>query len=156
MSVEIGLFRPEHSTRFAELNREWLEKYNLLEPADEEQLADPRAHFLAGGGRIFVALDDGTVVGTCAAVPHGPDEYEIAKLAVAAEYRGQGVARRLVERCITYVREQDARRIILVSNAQLHAALRLYESLGFRYLALPEIRAYANADVYMELNVDIA
>lgn len=156
MSVEIGLFRPEHAGRFAELNREWLEKYNLMEPSDEEQLADPQAHFLADGGQIFVALHDGEVIGTCAVVPHGVDEFEIAKLAVAAEFRGQGVARRLVERSIAYVRARNVRRIILVSNSQLQAALRLYESLGFRYRVVPEVRAYANADVYMELNLDIA
>jgi putative acetyltransferase len=155
MNVEIGLFRPEHVSRFAELNREWLEKYNLIEPSDEEQLADPQAHFLADGGQIFVALHDGKVIGTCAAIPHGIGEYEIAKLAVAAEFRGQGIARRLVERCIAYVREQNVRRIILVSNSQLQAALRLYESLGFRYCAVPEVRAYVNADVYMELDLDI-
>jgi hypothetical protein len=38
MNVEIGPLRPEHSRRFAELNREWLTKYNLVEPSDEEQL----------------------------------------------------------------------------------------------------------------------
>jgi hypothetical protein len=70
MNVEIDLFRPEHSRRFAELNREWLTKYNLMEPSDEEQLADPQAHFLADGGQIFVALHAGEVIGTpgCASI----------------------------------------------------------------------------------------
>jgi ribosomal protein S18 acetylase RimI-like enzyme len=156
MNVEIIPFRAEHSSRFAELNREWLTKYDLMERSDEEQLADPQAHFLADGGQIFVALNAGEVIGTCAAVPHGVDAFEIAKLAVAAEFRGQAIARRLVARCIAYVREQNVRRIVLVSNSQLQAALGLYESLGFRYCALPEVRAYRNADVYMELNLDIA
>jgi ribosomal protein S18 acetylase RimI-like enzyme len=156
MDVEIRLFRREHSSRFVELNREWLTKYDLMEPTDEEQLADPQAHFLADEGQIFVALHGGEVTGTCAAVPHGPNEFEIAKLAVAVEFRGQAIARRLVERCIAYVREQNVRRIVLVSNSQLQAALRLYESLGFRYCAVPEVRAYTNADIYMELNLDFA
>lgn len=156
MNIEIGVFRPEHTSRFAELNREWLEKYHLMEPSDEAQLADPQTHFLTDGGQIFVALHSGNVIGTCAAVPHGVDEFEIAKLAVAAEFRGQGVARRLVEHCIAYVRARNVRRIVLVSNSQLQPALRLYQSLGFRHCAVPEIRAYANADVYMELNLDLA
>ena len=41
MNVEIAPFRHEHAGRFAELNREWLEKYDLMEPSNEEQLADP-------------------------------------------------------------------------------------------------------------------
>jgi putative acetyltransferase len=156
MNVEIALFRPEHASRFAQLNREWLEHYNLMEPSDEEQLADPQAHFLGRGGQIFVALRDGNVIGTCAVVPHGVEGWELAKLAVSSEFRGQGIARRLVGRCIAYAREQDAQRVFLVSNSQLQAALRLYESLGFKYCAVPEVKEYENEDVYMELGFNIA
>ena len=130
MNVAIDIFRPQHASRFAELNREWLERYNLMESSEEEQLADPQAHFLDCGGQIFVALHDDNVIGTCAVVPHGVDEFELAKLTVSSEFRGQGIARRLVERCIAYVRQQGVRRVILVSNSKLKAALRLYESLG--------------------------
>ena len=155
MKVEIDSFRAEHARRFAELNREWLEAYNLMEPANEAQLADPERYFLSCGGQIFVALHDDAVIGTCAVVPHGVERFEIAKLAVAAEFRGQGIARRLVERCIAYARQQGGRRMFLVSNSQLQAALRLYQSVGFKYGAVPEVREYENEDVYMELNLDL-
>ncbi len=110
MNVAIDTFRSEHAKRFAELNREWLESYELMEPAEEEQLADPQQYFLDRGGQIFVALHNGEVIGTCAIIPHGTDELELAKLTVAPEFRGQGIARLLVERCIAYAHEQDARR----------------------------------------------
>jgi ribosomal protein S18 acetylase RimI-like enzyme len=155
MNVEIVLFRSEHASGFAQLNREWLEKYNLMEPSNEEQLADPQAHFLGHGGQIFVALHDDNVIGTCAVVPHGVDGWELAKLAVSSEFRGLGIARRLVERCIAHAREQNAQRVFLVSNSQLHAALRLYESFGFKYCAVPEVKEYENEDVYMELRLDV-
>lgn len=153
MSIEIETFRSEHARRFGELNREWLERHSLMEPADEEQLADPQKYFLDCGGRIFVALRDGQVIGTCAVLPHGTDDVELAKLTVAAEFRGQGIARRLVERCIAYAREQKARRVMLVSNSRLQAALRLYESLGFRYCPVPESSKYAVADTCMVLDL---
>jgi hypothetical protein len=31
MSVEIVFFRPEHASELAQLNRQWLEEYNLME-----------------------------------------------------------------------------------------------------------------------------
>jgi ribosomal protein S18 acetylase RimI-like enzyme len=155
MSVEIILFRAEHATEFAQLNRQWLEEYKLMEPANEEQLADPQGHFVGHGGQIFVALHGDKVVGTCAVVPHSVQRWEIAKLAVSSEFRGQGIARRLVERCIGHAREQGAQQVFLVSNSQLQAALRLYESFGFKYGALPEVKEYENEDVYMELWFDI-
>ena len=152
MTIRIDTFRPEHSRRFAELNREWLVRYNLLEPSDEAQLADPEAHFLKDGGQIFVALSEDHVVGTCAISPHQSD-LEIAKLAVSAEFRGQGLARRLVDRCISHARAQGARRITLLSNSQLQAAIRLYASLGFEHHPVPDVTGYDTADVYMVLNL---
>ncbi len=156
MSVEIHIFQPEHASRFAQLNREWLETYNLMEPSNEEQLTDPQVYFLGRGGQIFVALHDASVIGTCAIVPHGTEEFEIAKLAVSSDFRGLGIARRLVERCIAYAQEQNALRVMLVSNSQLQAALTLYESFGFKYCAVPEVKEYEHEDVYMELHLDTA
>ena len=37
MNVEIDFFRLEHAGTFAELNREWLETYHLMESAEEER-----------------------------------------------------------------------------------------------------------------------
>lgn len=151
MTVEIARYRAEHAVRFEALNRAWLEEFGLMEDSDAAQIADPQRHFLDKGGEIFVALERGEVVGTCAAVPHGADEYEIAKLAVDPACRGQGIARLLVEHAMRYIRSTGVSRIILVSNSQLQPALRLYESLGFSYLPVPDVREYQTADIYMEL-----
>jgi len=35
-------FRPEHAKRFVALNREWLEKYNLMESSEESSLLIPK------------------------------------------------------------------------------------------------------------------
>jgi GNAT superfamily N-acetyltransferase len=156
MNVEIDFFRREHARRFGELNREWLEWYHLMEASEEEQLADPQTHFIDSGGQIFVALHDGHVIGTCAITPHGADEVELAKLTVASEYRGHGIARRLVERCIAYARERQVRRMMLLSNSQLQGALRLYESLGFSYRPVPAVKQYEVADVCMVLELGSA
>lgn len=153
MSVEIVPYRPEHAGRFESLNRLWLEQYGLMEPSDAAQIADPKSHFLDRGGEIIVALHQGEVVGTCVAVPHGPGEFEIAKLAVDPAVRGQGIARRLVERSLEFIRSQGVTRVALVSNSQLLPALRLYESLGFKYLPVPEVREYQTADIYMALEL---
>jgi hypothetical protein len=45
--------------------------------------------------------------------------------------------------------------VFLVSNSQLQPALRLYESLGFKYGPVPAVKEYENEDVYMELRFDI-
>lgn len=149
--AEIVPFRDEHAMAFYALNRAWLEAHGLYEPADETQLAEPWGTILAPGGAIFVAVVGDAVVGTAAVVPHGPGEVELAKLTVVPDRRGQGLGRRLAETCLAHARAHGARRAVLVSSSRLGAALRLYESLGFRRRPLPSDVAYATADVFMEL-----
>lgn len=155
--MKIDTYRPEHAARFAELNREWLLQYGLLEPIDAAQLADPVKHFIATGGEIFVAVDEtGFVIGTCAVVPHGTQgECELVKLGVAPEARGQGIARRLVECCLAWARAMGFRRMVLVSNHQLLPARALYETVGFVYAPVPSefTQEYETADIYMTLDL---
>lgn len=156
MTIQIEAFRPEHAERFGELNRAWLEGNGLMEHTDEEQLTDPQKYFIDGGGHIFVALHNDQVVGTCALMPVGEAELELAKLTVADGFRGQGIARRLVERCIDHARQLGVQRLSLVSNSRLQAALRLYESMGFQHQPLPENVKYAVADVCLSLSLQPA
>lgn len=155
MNVHIETFKPEHEQAFAALNRAWLVEHGLLEPPDEDQLADPGGTILAPGGQIFVAIRDQEVLGTCAVIPHGRGVVELAKLAVAPAAQGQGLGRRLVEACLAFARERDTRRVVLVSSSRLPAALRLYQAMGFRHRPLPADVPYATADVYMELDLAV-
>lgn len=153
LDVRIDSFRPEHQAAFATLNRAWLLHYNLLEPADESQLDDPVGQIIGRGGQIFVAQRGNEVVGTCAVIPHEPGVLELAKLVVAPTARGQGLGRRLIEKCVAFARERDAIRLVLVSNSQLGSALRLYEEIGFQRRPLPPDTTYVTVDVYMELEL---
>lgn len=153
LDIAIETFRPEHATAFAELNREWLEAYGLLEEPDERQLADPWGQIILPGGQIFVALRGREVVGTCAAVPYQPAVMELAKLAVAPSAQGLGLGRRLVQACLGYAREREIRRLVLLSNSRLTAALRLYEGFGFKHRPMPPDLKYVTADVCMELTL---
>lgn len=151
--VTIAVFRPEHGPAFASLNRAWLVGHDLIEAADEPHLNDPMGTIVAAGGQVFVALDDGVVVGTCAIVPHGGDEFEVAKLAVSPVAQGQGIGRRLVDQCVAFARAHGAARVTLLSSTRLASAVRLYERAGFQHKPLPPSNPYVTADVYMELTL---
>jgi ribosomal protein S18 acetylase RimI-like enzyme len=153
--VKIESFRPEHSAAFEALNRAWLVGNGLLEPADEPDLRDPNGTIIALGGQVYVAVENDVVIGTCGIVPHGPGpgEFEVRKLAVAASAQGRGIGMQLVEACLDFARQRGARRITLISNSSLVAALRLYERAGFRYAPLPANNPYATGDVHMVLDV---
>ena len=79
--VDVVAFRSEHAIAFDRLNRDWLERFGLLEPPDETELTAPEQAFLQTGGAIFVAEEAGVVVGVCAMRPWSPDSDEVVKLA---------------------------------------------------------------------------
>jgi ribosomal protein S18 acetylase RimI-like enzyme len=79
--------------------------------------------------------------------------YELAKLGVDPSAQNRGVGRRLCEAVIALARREGAARVVLTSNHQLTAALRLYRALGFRDAPMPAGNPYATADVYMALEL---
>jgi GNAT superfamily N-acetyltransferase len=154
--VEIVPFEDRYAGDFARLNREWLEGYALLEPADELHLSDPRGTIVTGGGELFLALRDGVLVGTCGIHPVADGVFELVKLTVVPSERGRGLARRLTERALALARAVGASTVRLYSSSRLTGAIRLYESMGFRHLPLPPTADYVTADVYMELELHSA
>jgi len=148
-AVEIVAWRPELRADFERLNRVWLEGFGLLEDGDLAYLQDPEGTILAGGGQIWFALDGGRVIGTCAAIRRSATTFELAKLGVAPSAQNRGVGRRLCEAVIDLARRSGATRIVLTSNTQLTAALRLYRALGFRDAPVPDDMPFVTVDVYM-------
>lgn len=148
--MEIVTWRQELAPAFQSLNRDWIEKYFAIEPADLKTLENPEGAIIAPGGQIFFALVDGNVAGTVAAVVTGPGSYELAKMAVSSDYQGAGIGQALGQAVIDWVRARGATRLFLLTNSALGPALRLYQRLGFEHRPLPPHTDYARADVHME------
>ena len=146
-------YRDRHADAFARLNREWLDQFGIYEEADGKHLYSPREFILDRGGEIFIAERQSRVVGTCALIPVSDAVYEIAKLVVSQESRGEGLGRRLARHALARARRLGAARVVLMSNHQLGPALKLYESLGFENRPVPKGQPYQTADVCMELDM---
>ncbi len=146
-------YRHEFRAAFDALNREWIEKYFTLEPADREILGDPDGKIIEAGGEVFFVIERGEVLGTCAMLRHSVEEYEIAKMAVAAKARGRGFGDLLMDACVAFARERDARRIIIVSNTVLEPAIRLYRKHGFVQVPLARDARYQRANIRLEMEL---
>ena len=146
-------YREELRDAFERLNREWIETYFVLEPADSEILGDPRRKILDPGGQVFFVLERGEVHGTCAVLRHSADECEIAKMAVAPAARGRGYGDLLMEASLAFAREIDSRRIVIVSNTLLNPAIRLYQKHGFVQVPLASDGRYRRANIRLELEL---
>ncbi len=148
-------FQPGDEEAFRVLNEAWIEEHFQLEEKDRETLGDPDRHILAEGGYIFMAQRGAEPIGTCALIALGDGRFEIAKMTVAAQERGQGVGRQLLEYAIAFARAKAIRRLYLETNTKLQDAIRIYEAVGFRHLPAERVKAspYARANVYMEMTL---
>lgn len=145
-------YADKHQSVFKALNLDWLDRFNLTEARDLEVLDRPRETILNEGGVIFLAEENGEIIGSAALMREHNNTYELAKMAVAKDFRGQGISKRLLEACLDYARRAGAKKVVLFSNHQLKAALGLYERSGFTYVELKD-SPFKTADIKMEMDL---
>lgn len=138
---------------FRALNEEWISKWFRLEEKDIATLSDPVGKISTLGGHVYMAADGDRVLGTGALIRFGEGIYELSKMAVSPETRGQGIGRRLILYMLDQARALGAHTVFLGSSKKLENAVHLYESIGFQHVPpdeLPEMK-YARADVFMKM-----
>jgi len=168
-------YKPQLKPAFQQLVRPWLlEVLNgRLEKEDEFVLEHPEQAYLDTGGFIFFARvqrppSEGKPPASGIAVPLPPpdiagcvvlkrlngDQFEFARLYIKNDYRNLGIATRLIERCITRCRENEATRLWLQTTLRMQAAHKLYYKLGFKDSpAPPHMAVLARTEKIMSLDI---
>ena len=151
-NVTIVSFDEEYSSIFYELNKLWIEESWLLEESDKFDLLNPKESIIDKGGEIFFALIEDKPIATVAMIPVKSDIYELAKMTVDTQYRGNGIANKLMDECILFAKEKEAKEIILITNDTLVIARNLYDKYGFKEVTLDSDK-YLRGNVKMTLNL---
>jgi putative acetyltransferase len=153
--IQIRRFVERDAVAFHDLNVAWISKHFEMEDADRAALGNPCGYILQKGGQIFMAFLGDVAVGTCALIRNGPEAFEVAKMAVAEEYQGMGIGRRLLEHTVAQAKQIGAKSLSLETNTKLTPAIRLYETTGFRHLPPEKVvpSPYARANVFMEMEL---
>jgi GNAT superfamily N-acetyltransferase len=151
-SISIIPYSAQHREHFKKLNQEWIMHYFELEEPDMLALENPEGHILEKGGHIVMAGFNGDIVGTCALIKTGHNEFELAKMAVNSKGRGKGIGYLLGAAVIDIARKEGAAKVELLSNRILLPALNLYRKLGFVEVPLPP-NDYKRADIKMVLEL---
>jgi putative acetyltransferase len=150
--IHIVPYRHEHAAIFKELNLRWLDRFGLTESHDLEILDDPQGTVIDAGGYIFLATEGERVIGTAAIIKTGEKDFELAKMTVDEDYRGKGISKMLIEKCIAQAVSSGATHLHLFSNHQLKEAIKLYEKYGFQHTPMKK-GPFITADVSMELDL---
>ena len=130
-NIEISKYNSKYDQSFYELNKSWIEEFWVLEESDVKDLLKPQESIINLGGEIFFVLANSIVVGTAAMIPFSNSKIELAKMTVHKEFRGKGLSKILLKKCIDYAKASKAKEIFLISNRRLLSARKLYEKFGF-------------------------
>ena len=128
---QVVTFDSKYSNSFFELNKSWIEEHWSLEDSDITDLLNPVSSIIAKGGEIFFIVINKKAVGTAAMIPYSNDKMELAKMTIDYKFRGLGLSKLLLSRCISYAKTKRANEVFLISNSKLKAARKLYDTFGF-------------------------
>ena len=151
-NLKIVPFHKKYSSTFYHLNKIWIEKSFSLEESDKFDLLHPEESIMNKGGEIFFVLIKNKPIATVAMIPIKSDTYELAKMTVDTQYRGNGIANKLMNKCILFAKEKKAKEIILITNDTLVIARNLYDKYGFKEVPLDSDK-YLRGNVKMTLNL---
>ena len=126
-----------------------------LEPdpaGTDADLADIESSYLRAGGSFDVLLNEvGKIVGTVGLFPLGNGCCELRKMYLAADCRGHGLGKRLLEHALDCARQLGFKRVELKTASVLVAAGKLYEAFGFRPLPLDHATARYDRALCLDL-----
>ena len=149
--MNIVSYQEKYKKNFIALNLAWIKKYFKVEPQDVAMLNNVE-DFLAKGAAVYFAVEDDQVIATCMVTPVEEQVWEICKLATDEGHRGKGAGSAVLEACIDYAKEHNAKKLVIVSNTVLSAAMRLYAKFGFREVPIDNME-YERVNIQLELQV---
>ncbi len=136
--------RPDERAAIHDLTWAAYEQYTqIMTPSAWAGLCDAIRSALATEGPVerIVAEQNGEIIGSVMLFPADTQSYgdasavasvpELRMLAVAPSAREQGVGRALAEECVRRARQAGATALGLHTSVSLHAAIHLYERMGF-------------------------
>jgi len=138
--VKVVDYKPSLKRYFYKLAGNWLLGVlkGTLEEEDKSTLLNPDKAYLEAGGFLFFALLKKKVVGCVALKRLDENTFEFAKLFVDPSARNLGIATKLIERCITRCKENEATQLWLQTTMSMPEAHRLYYKLGFNDKKAPK------------------
>ncbi len=137
--IEVRLAEPAEYAAVGDLTAQGYLADGALPPEDPYYDLLRNAAGRAAEAELWVAVEDGVLLGTVTSCPPGSPYRELATaaegefraLAVAPEARGRGIGRLLVERCLERAAAAGSTGVVISTAEWMHAAHRLYVRLGF-------------------------
>lgn len=127
--IEISLERPDTEEAIALITE--LDAYLIPLSPTESRHGYPVEKLLKEDVPFFIIRLDGTAAG-CGGVKFFGTEYgEIKRMYVRPQFRGLGLAKRMLDHLAAYTRDHGIGLLRLETGTHQHEAIQLYERAGF-------------------------
>lgn len=149
--MNIVSYQEKYKKDFIALNLVWINKYFKVETQDIKMLNEVE-DFLKKGAAIYFAVEQDQVIATCMVTPIDDHTWEICKLATDEHHMGKGAGSAVLKACMNYAKEHNAKKLIIVTNTVLSAAMHLYTKFGFQEVPIDNME-YERVNIQLELDV---
>lgn len=134
MTAVVRFARAEDVPGIVALLRDVLDEFELAFGAGsetDEQVQNLPASYAEHGGAFWVAESDTfELLGTCGIFPLGDETFELRKMYLNPRVRGRRIGKALFDVAVAWLRERNAKRIVLDTTEQMTAAIAFYEQNG--------------------------
>ncbi|MBD5544453.1 MAG: GNAT family N-acetyltransferase [Lachnospiraceae bacterium] len=143
-------YQEKYKKNFIQFNTEWIEEhFGHLEKEDLNTF-NHIEESLHNGAMIYFAIENGNVLATCMAKPLGNDgTWELCKLGSNKHLPHKGAGSAVFEASMKWAIQHKAKRLFILSNSKLKAALHIYEKYGFHKVELEDYE-YVRGDIAFE------
>ncbi|MBI2971649.1 MAG: GNAT family N-acetyltransferase [Candidatus Aenigmarchaeota archaeon] len=110
-----------------------------LDTFERPDLDAIRSVYQEGGSNFWIAVENNKVIGSVAIINYGNKRGYLKRMYVDKEYRGSGLAKRLLGTAVKYARASGIKVIFLGTIEGMGAANKFYKKNGFeRIEKLPD------------------
>ncbi|MCD8040704.1 MAG: GNAT family N-acetyltransferase [Clostridia bacterium] len=147
--MDIIQFEERYRQDFIDFNTDWIVTYfGSVEQHDIDTFEGIDGE-LQKGAMIFFAVEDGIALATCMAMPMEGTTWEICKLASNKNVEHKGAGSAVFKAAMDWATGHGAKRLFIISNSVLKAALHIYKKFGFKEIALNDYE-YVRGNIAFE------
>lgn len=147
--MEIIEYDAKYKDDFIRFNKDWiLDNFGVLEKEDIETF-DTIDEELAKGGMIYFAVEGGVALAACMTKLMENDMWEICKLCSNKNRPHKGCGTAVFHAAMQWAVDHGAKRLFILSNSKLKAAIHIYEKYGFKEIKLDGYE-YVRGDIAFE------
>lgn len=152
--MEVVEYQEKYREAFIQFNTDWIiDNFGCLEEEDWNTF-NHIEESLDKGAMIYFAVENDVVLAACMAKPsERTGTWELCKLCSNKHISHRGAGSAVFEAAMNWAIGNGAKKLFILSNSRLKAAIHIYEKYGFHEIKLNDYE-YVRGDIAFEYVVE--